>query len=73
VDFRSAHDAKLEGVAAPEVLLRCAEHGCILVSHDDNSMLGHSHDLLVAGHVSPGVLMVHRAARSIRETCEMGK
>ena len=62
IEFQSAHAAGLEGVADPEVLRRCAEHGRILVSHDENSMPGHFRDFVAAGRMSPGVLIVPQDA-----------
>jgi Domain of unknown function (DUF5615) len=62
IDFRSAHAAGLEGVPDPEVLRRCAEHGRILASHDENSMPGHFRDFLAAGHVIPRVFIVPQDA-----------
>ena len=62
VDFGSAHAAELEGVPDPEVLRRCAEHGRILVSHNENSMPGHFRDFLAAGHVIPRVFIVPQDA-----------
>lgn len=41
MDFRSAHDAKLEGVPDPEVLRIAAEQDRLLVSHDFRTMPHH--------------------------------
>jgi hypothetical protein len=58
IDFRSAHAAKLDGLRDPEVLRLATAEGRILVSHDENSMLGHFGDFLASGSRSPGVLIV---------------
>jgi Domain of unknown function (DUF5615) len=38
LDFRSANDAKLEGVKDPEVLALAAQDGRVLVTHDRKTM-----------------------------------
>ena len=58
VDFRSAHEARLDGVGDPELLEIVAGDGRILVSHDRRTMLRHFRDRLTAGKTSPGLLIV---------------
>lgn len=58
IDFRSANEARLEGVPDPEVLTRAAEQDRILVTHDFQTMPRHFADFLGAQGASPGVLLV---------------
>lgn len=62
VDFQSARAAHLDGVPDPEVLLRAAEQGRILVSHDENSMPRYFRDFVATGNQSPGMLIVPQDA-----------
>ena len=57
IDFRTAEEAGLEGVEDPEVLVRAAASGRILVTHDRRTMPRHFASF-VAGDQSPGVLVV---------------
>ncbi len=57
IDFLTAEEADLEGVADPEVLARAAASERILVTHDRRTMPRHFATFL-ADHQSPGVLIV---------------
>lgn len=60
IDIQAAEAADLSGVPDPEVLLRAAQAGRILVSHDYRTMPGHFADFLASGQQSPGVLLIHQ-------------
>jgi hypothetical protein len=59
IDFRTAHAEQLAGLSDPAVLLRAAQVGRILVTHDQSTMPVHFADFLAA-HTSPGALIVPR-------------
>lgn len=60
MDFRSAGEARLEGLPDDEVLgIAVAQHR-ILVSHDFRTMPTHFGEFLLA-HTSPGVLLVRQS------------
>jgi len=61
IDFRSATDAALHRVKAPDVLRLAAESGRVLVSHDRNTMPAHFREF-VATAQSPGILIVRQSA-----------
>jgi hypothetical protein len=58
IEFLSAHRAKLEGLADPDVLRIAADQNRILVTQDFRTMPRHFGDFLEAGHTSPGVFLV---------------
>ncbi len=58
IDFASAADADLEGIADPEVLESAASTNRVLVSHDRRTMLHAYRNRLKAGKSSPGLLIV---------------
>jgi hypothetical protein len=62
IDFKSAHDAALEGFSDPEVLELAAAEGRILVSHDTSTMPVHFAATIKSGLRSPGVLLVFQSA-----------
>ncbi len=57
LDFRSAQEARLDGVDDSEVLAISAREGRVLVSHDFNTMPAHFREF-TSGRLSPGVLLV---------------
>ncbi len=57
VDFRTAQEADLEGVADPEVLALAAEVGRILVTHDKKTMPTHFGEF-IPERISPGVIVI---------------
>ena len=63
MDFLSAIDANLEGVADPEVLALAAAENRILVSHDFQTMPRHFGDFLQAYGSSPGLILVPHTSR----------
>ena len=58
MDFLSAHDAGLEGVADPDVLALAAQQGRVVVTSDLKTMPRHFGDFLEAHGHSPGVFLV---------------
>ena len=58
VDFLSANEANLWGVADPLVLALAAEQNRILVSHDTRTMPRHFGEFLQAHGSSPGLILV---------------
>ena len=63
MDFLSANEAKLEGVANVNVLALAAEQDRILVTHDRQTMPRHFGEFLASGRSSPGIFMVSQYAR----------
>lgn len=57
IDFRTAAEADLEGVADPEVLAMAADAGRILVTHDQRTMPGHFGEFIL-DRMSPGVIII---------------
>lgn len=57
IDFRTADEADLEGVADPDVLAYAAREGRILVSHDRKTM-PHHFATFIATETSPGLLII---------------
>jgi hypothetical protein len=68
VDFRTAHEASLEGVPDEQVLEIAAREGRILVSHDLSSMPTHFTNF-TSNHDSPGVLLIPQSL-SIKQAVE---
>jgi hypothetical protein len=62
IDFASAADTKLEGVADPDVLELAAVQGRILVTHDRRTMIEYFRRRLEGGKSSPGVFLVSQFA-----------
>jgi predicted nuclease of predicted toxin-antitoxin system len=62
LDFRSANDARLEGIPDPEVLAIAAEHNRTLVTHDRQTMPRHFGEFLMRRGSSPGVFVVSQDA-----------
>jgi hypothetical protein len=62
IDFRTAHEAQLDGIPDQEVLRIAADRGRILVSHDENSMPSHFRVFLAEGNRSPGIWIVPQRA-----------
>ena len=58
MDFLSARDANLEGIADPRVLAIAADQDRILVTSDLRTMPGHFADFLETRGSSPGVFLV---------------
>jgi predicted nuclease of predicted toxin-antitoxin system len=58
MDFLSADEAGLAGIADPDVLAMAAEQDRILVSHDHQTMLRHFADFLQVRGSSPGLIVV---------------
>ena len=61
IDFRSANDAGLEGVADPAVLEIAARAGRVLLTHDRRTMPYHFAERLTVGDC-PGVVIVPKTA-----------
>lgn len=57
VDFRTAVEVNLTGLADEEVLALAAEAGRVLVTHDGKTMPGHFGDF-ISERESPGVLIL---------------
>jgi hypothetical protein len=62
IDFASALDSELEGVADPDVLEIAASQERILITHDRQTMLEHFRRRLEDGKSSPGVFLVSQFA-----------
>jgi Domain of unknown function (DUF5615) len=62
IDFASAIDAELEGIADAEILERAANEHRVLVSHDRRTMLHTFRNRLKAGKFSHGLLIVSQGA-----------
>ncbi len=57
IDFQSAREADVIGRPDPEVFAQAAGEGRVLVSHDRQTMLGHS-ARFVEAQTSPGLIIV---------------
>ena len=57
VDFQTAHEADLAGLADAEVLALASREGRVLITHDGKTMPRHFSDF-VAIRPSPGVIIV---------------
>lgn len=57
IDFQTAEAAGLRNLDDPVVLLRSAQEGRLLVSHDRKTMPGHFAEF-ISTHVSPGLLIM---------------
>jgi hypothetical protein len=55
IDFRSAVEARLAGLADPEVLVLAAKENRVLVSHDQTTMPNHFASFIEI-HSSPGLI-----------------
>jgi len=72
IDFVSAQEAGLDGIADPELLDRAAAESRVLVSHDRNTMIRHFRERLAVGKSGPGLLIVSQGAfdrRCCRGAC----
>jgi predicted nuclease of predicted toxin-antitoxin system len=58
IDFASAAEGELHGLADPEVLELAANAGRILVTHDRRTMIDHFRTRLAEGKSSPGVFLI---------------
>ncbi len=58
VDFASAEEGGLIGLADPEVLEVAARQGRILITHDRRTMPGHFRDRMDKGKPCPGIFIV---------------
>ena len=58
VDFASAAEGGLVGLADPEILEIAARQGRIIITHDRRTMPGHLRDRLRQGKSSPGLFIV---------------
>jgi hypothetical protein len=69
MDFLSANDANLEGVADPEVLKIAARQDRMLVSHDFQTRPRHFGRFLQTNGFSPGVFLMKQTSpmRSVIE------
>ncbi|HEY0546801.1 MAG TPA: DUF5615 family PIN-like protein [Pyrinomonadaceae bacterium] len=61
IDFQTASEAELTSLSDPEVLLRAARDGRILVSHDRRTMPAHF-GRFIENHESPGLLIISQNA-----------
>ncbi len=52
------NDAGLLHRSDPDVLAYAADHGRVLLTHDETTMPGHLSDFLATGRHSPGVIVV---------------
>jgi hypothetical protein len=71
IDFQTAQAAGLDGLDDELVLLRAAEQGRILVSHDKRTMPRRFAEFIRQGGTSPGVLLVipqDAPVRSVADT-----
>jgi hypothetical protein len=59
IDFRSAQTAKLENVPDPQVLASTADDGCILISHDFQTMPAHFRQFIL-NRTCPGVFLIRQ-------------
>src|SRR5438128_7559635 len=57
IDFQTAEEAGLRGLADPEVLARAASESRVLVSHDRRTVPNHFADFILQ-HTSPGVFII---------------
>ncbi len=62
IDFVSAQEAGLNGVADPDLLERAAREQRVLVSHDRRTIIPYFHDRLAAGKSGPGLLIASQSA-----------
>ncbi len=62
MDFQSAPESGLDGLADNEVLARAAEAGRILVTLDKQTMPTQFGEFLATGRTSAGVFLVRRRA-----------
>src|SRR5262245_1992795 len=58
----SAQEAGIDCVPDPDLLVRAAVEGRVLVSHDRRTMIDHFRNHLAAGKSSPGLLIVSQGA-----------
>ena len=74
IDFQTAAEVPLEGLADPEVISLAARLGRLLVSHDVNTMPGHLREFAKRKR-SPGLVLIRQnidigtANRSSRSDC----
>jgi predicted nuclease of predicted toxin-antitoxin system len=62
IDFLSAQEVGLHGVADPDLLDLAAVNGRVLVTHDGRTMPDHFREHLALGKSSPGLLIVSQDA-----------
>ena len=68
MDILTANEAGTLGMQDPDLLAFAAAHNRILVSHDKRTLPQHFAAFRVAGHDSPGVMLIsrkHSIGRSI--------
>ena len=62
IDFASAADSNIVGVADPEILEIAAGLGRILITHDRRTMVDHFRTRMQEGKSSPGVFLLSQFA-----------
>lgn len=78
IDFQTAEEAELRGLADPEVLARAADENRILVTHDRRTMPRHFADF-IGRRACPGVMIisqrvsVHRAIEELTLAWEVSE
>jgi len=68
IDFQTAQEANLKGLADPEVLARSAQENRILITHDRRTMPYHFADF-ITNETSPGVIIIAQSV-SVRDAIE---
>ena len=61
VDLLRARDVALSRASDPDFLLWAASHHRVIVSHDENTLVGHAYQRVARGLPMPGVLIVHQS------------
>lgn len=70
LDLKRAREIGLSAVPDPELLHRAASDGRVILSHDENTLVGHAYERVAQGLPMPGVVLVHQdtpVGRAIEE------
>ena len=70
IDFQTAEEAELRGMADPEVLIRAAAENRVLVTHDRRTMPRHFADF-IGSHECPGVIIISQRVSVYRAIEEL--
>ncbi len=74
IEIVRVQDVGLSGATDPAILEWAAQEGRIVLTHDENTMLGYANFRLNAGMLMPGLIVVHQdmsPSRAIEGLLEM--